>query len=120
MRVLGRWFKRRIQLAAVRGGTEDLERFVTSLRGQSDDELGALVGLATLLRIQLRNMHIVPEESLDIGTPLSAEEQSEIQLKIGNLVRDFQKSGNPIDAAGAMVWLHTLRAFRFPELRVLG
>ena len=118
--MLGRWLKRRIQLAGVRGGTEDLERFITSLRGQSDEELGMLVGLATLLRINFRAGGFLPDEAIGIGMPLAEGEQAQVQYKLSQLARAFQKEGQLTDAAGAMVWLHTLRAFGYPELRLLG
>jgi hypothetical protein len=35
-------------------------------------------------------------------------------------VREFQKSDQKTDAAGAMVWLHSLRAQGYPELRIKG
>jgi hypothetical protein len=36
------------------------------------------------------------------------------------MIREFQKIGQPSDAAGTMVWLHSMRALAFPELRELG
>jgi hypothetical protein len=36
------------------------------------------------------------------------------------MVREFQKIGQPSDAAGTMVWLHSMRALAFPEVRELG
>jgi hypothetical protein len=118
--MIGNWIKRKIQLAAVKGGTEDLERFVTSLQGQSREELGMLVALATLLRINLRNEGHLPDEALGIGMPLGSGTEAQVQYKISQFVRLFQKEGQLTDAAGAMVWLHTLRAFSYPELRILG
>lgn len=118
--MIGNWFKRRIQLAAIKGGTEDLQRFVTSLRGQSGEELGMLVALATLLRINLRNEGYLPDEALGVGMPLDPGAEAQVQFKVSQFVRLFQKEGQLTDAAGAMVWLHSLRAFGYPELRALG
>jgi hypothetical protein len=47
-------------------------------------------------------------------------EQAMAQRRISRLVRTFQTENEYIDAAGAMVWLHTLRSLNIPELRFLG
>ena len=118
--MIRRWIAQRIQRAAVRSGTEDLERFVTSLRGQSDEELGMLVATATVLRINFRAAGYLPDNAIGVGMPLDEEEFSLVQLKYSRLVHSFQKEKMFADAAGGMVWLHTLRAFAYPELRLLG
>ena len=107
------WLKRRVD------GTQDLDRFVTSLRGMSAAELGTLVGLATVVRINMRNAGHLPDAALDVAGGLPADKQLAAQLKMSNLVRQFQQLGQPSDAAGAMVWSHSMRAGATPELRAL-
>jgi hypothetical protein len=112
-----RWLKRRIQLAAIKGGREDLERFVESLRGLNGEEIGAIVATAAVIRMHLRQAGYLPDEVLQVT---DSPEQSAVQLKISRLVRSFRADKNFIDATGAMVWLHTLRALSMPELRMSG
>jgi len=109
-----RWLKRRID------GTPDLERFVTLLRGMSAPDLGTLVAVATVVRLNMRDAGHLPDAALDIAGGLPPEKQLAAQLKLSNLVRQFQKLGQPSDAAGAMVWSHSMRAGATPELRLLG
>ena len=108
------WLKRKFD------GTQDLERFVTSLRGASADELGPLVAVATAVRITMRNAGHLPDAALDATGDLPPDQQIEAQLKMTSLVRQLQKLGQPSDAAGAMVWMHSMRAGATPELRLLG
>jgi len=108
------WLNRKVN------GTQDLERFVTSLRGMSAAELGVLVALATVVRINMRNAGHLPDAALDAAGGLPPEKQLAAQLKMSNLVRQFQQLGQPSDAAGAMIWSHSMRAGATPELRLLG
>jgi hypothetical protein len=108
------WLKRKFD------GTPDLERFITSLRGMSAPELGALVAVATVVRINMRNAGHLPDGALAVAGGLPPEKQLAAQLKMTNLVRQFQQLGQPSDAAGAMVWTHSMRAGATPELRLLG
>jgi len=118
--MLGNWFKRRAQLASIKAVTADIERFILSLRGQSDEENGMLVAIAAIVRVNLRADNLLPDEALGIGTPLAETAQAEVQLRMSQLVQQFQKHNQLSDAAAAMVWLHSLRAFRYPEVRPLG
>jgi hypothetical protein len=117
--VLLKWLQRRIQLAAIKGGRQDLERFVISLRGQSDEEIGTLVAIAAVIRMRLREAGHLPDEMLQI-TSVHEHEQAATQLHMSRLVRTFQAERQFSDAAGVMVWLHTLRSLSSPELRLLG
>lgn len=114
------WLKRRIQLVQIRNGTQDLERFLLSLEGMSDEELGYLVGLASVLRCNFRRLGFLPDAAIGVGLPLPREEQANALWELSKLVRALQSENQLTDAGGAMVWLHTLRALKFPELRSLG
>lgn len=115
------WFKskRSIQLASIRDGTADLERFLVALKGMSDQELGAVAATAAILRMKLRQQNLFPDEALDIASALPESRQKAVRIGIYGLARDFQKRNDP-SAGAAMVWLHTLRALQFSELRLLG
>jgi hypothetical protein len=119
--MLRNWFKskRSIQLASVRDGTADLERFIVALKGMSAEELGTVVALAAILRMELRAQGLFPDDALDIASQLPESEQKAVRSGMSGLTLDFQKKNHP-SAGAAMVWLHTLRALQFPELRLLG
>jgi hypothetical protein len=117
--MIGNWLKRKTQLAVVKSGREDLERFVSSLRGFTDEELGLLVANATIIRLRLIAAGEIPPEVLD-SVSSAGDGASFVQLKIANLVRTFQKIDQLSDAAATMVWLHTIRALGIPEIRELG
>ena len=116
--MIGNWFRRKIWRASVKSAREDLESFVLSLRGASDQELGMVVAMATTIRLQLSQSGSLPEYALALPTP--DDDASMIQFHLGRLVRQLQKMDKTAEAVGAMVWLHSMRALAFPEIRSLG
>ena len=118
--MFGNWLKRKMQLKAVQAGREDMERFILGLRGASGSEIGIIVAQATVMRMRLRKDNLLPDAALDIGMPITEEERSQIQTFLGSTIRFFQKEELPSDAVGTMVWLHSMRAFTYPELRLQG
>jgi hypothetical protein len=119
--MLRNWFKskRSMQLATVRDGTADLERFLVALKGMSDQELGSVVAMAAILRMELRHQGLFPDTALDIASTLPESEQKAVRSAMSGLALNLQKKNHPSTGA-AIVWLHTLRALQFPELRSLG
>ena len=43
-----------------------------------------------------------------------------VPIRLGNLIREFQKVGQPTDAAFAMIWLHSTRSLCNLDIRVFG
>lgn len=116
--MIGQWIKKKAYNAGYKSGLEEIERFILSLRGQSDEEIGMLLAIANLIRINLINGGRLSNEILNFE--VSESEHSQAQMYVSSLVREFQKSDQKTDAAGAMVWLHSLRAQGYPELRIKG
>jgi len=88
------------------------------LRGQSDEEIGLLLALGTLIRLNLESEGKLPKQVLDFE--IDVGEHAQYQIFVSNLVRQFQKLNQPTDAAGTMIWLHSLRSQGYPELRIKG
>jgi hypothetical protein len=111
------WFRGRLRRAAAKGAREDLLQFVESLRGLSDVQIGAAVAAAAVARVALRETGVLSDELLRITRdPL----QVTTQLAISQLVRGYQAEQKYREATGALVWLHSLQALSFPELRSPG
>jgi hypothetical protein len=113
------WLKRSLELTAIKSNRKDLERFIASLRSQPENEIAALVAVATSFRLRLREAGHLPDEVLQINSA-NEYEQTIVRHRVSRMVRTFHTSSEYLDAAGAMVWLHTLRALTIPELRPLG
>lgn len=111
--------KSQIRLDMVRAATADLERFVLSLKGMSAEEIGTVVAMAATVRMELRHLNEFPDAALGIGIPLLEAEMDLLRRKLASLALNWQKR-NYATTVGAMVWAHTLRAYCFPEVRLLG
>ena len=93
---------------------KDLSGFVDMLKGNEGVELAGLLILAANARLQLANKDEVYERAFSrtgLGSDLSLA-----ITKADKLVRSFQRAGQLSDAAGASIWLHTLRACQHEEL----
>ena len=116
--MIGNWFKRRLRRAAVKAASEDLESFILCLKGLSDEELGMVVAGATVIRLQLGRSGSLPEYALALPSP--DDDTAYIQLHLSRLVRELQKTNKTAEAAGVMVWRHSMRSLAYPEVRLLG
>ena len=95
---------------------EEIENYILSLQGMTDEELGWLIVHATHSRNK-----IYESEDVDLLDPIVAVSQDRrLIIKINKLVRRNQEEKLLSDAAALMVWLHTLRAVSEPELRIFG
>jgi hypothetical protein len=114
------WLKRRAQNSINDAMKNDLERFIHMLKGASSEELGALLVIANTIRLNLEALGRLPNSALDISSYRGTVEDDMIPVVIGKFIKEFQSQGQPTDAAGAMVWFHSVRAIQNPEVRFLG
>jgi hypothetical protein len=115
------WLKRRAELASLRAATQDLDRFLAHLQGATSEELGMVVAIATILRINFRNEGILPDAVVGVGLPATPDEEISTIIQLPRWIQLFQKEGQPSDAAGAMVWLPSVRVIAlYPERRNKG
>ena len=113
------WLFGKIQTRALGTSTREVEKFVAALQGMGDKDLGAIVAIATVLRVNFESHGVLARDVFGDGALPSTETLGRYQLKINRLTRQFRKMGLPSDAA-AMVWSYTLRCLNVPELRPLG
>ena len=78
-------------------------------------EISALLVNATLVRHKIEEM-----EQLSLLHPYMLIDHPYIRIKLNKIIRMSQGDGSYASAAGAMVWLHTLRLTQSPELRIIG
>jgi hypothetical protein len=118
--MFGRLFGRRDKRLtyAVRA-TDEIHRFLLALRGMSDAEMGSVVAMAAVVRMSLRQEGALPDEALGLGMPLSEAQETVVRRNVVQTALAMQRQEHAL-AAGAMVWVHTLRAYHFPEVRLFG
>jgi hypothetical protein len=110
------WLKRRIQMAVVNSFDQDIDRFISGLKGAGDSEVGAIVACATHWRNVLE-----AQFGWDLDHPdlVVAAQDIGAAMKLNRMIREVQQS-EPAMAVGLMVWLHSVRASQTPEIRLRG
>ncbi|NRA20328.1 MAG: hypothetical protein HRU05_07590 [Oceanospirillaceae bacterium] len=108
------WINRKISAGQCKTALQEIEIFLGAIKAKDDQDVAMLVAIATLIRVNLaENGGLSKQVLAGEGSPM---ERKNSQLYVTNLVREFQKRGQPFDAAGGMVWLHSLKVQTYPEL----
>jgi len=118
--MLGNWLKRKMQLKTVQVSKEDIERFISFLKGVPDEDMAGVLIYATAIRLKFHKLGIIPEDLFDYPNLNPSKPFGPVLLSLGDTIRGFQRNGQEPDAFALMVWLHSLRAYFVPEIRHLG
>jgi len=114
------WLLGKIWTQALGAGAKEIEKFIAGLEALKDEEIGDMVAIATVIRVNFET-HGVIVEGVFTDDPLpSVEVLGGYQLEINRISRQFRKMGLAADSAAAMVWSYTLRCLNVHELRPLG
>lgn len=92
----------------------DIDRFLKVLKGMDEEEKAMAVVLSALMREKLNTNKIPLDESLET---LDISKIQYCQQVINRLINKYQQQDRKDLALGLMIWLHSLRAFRYPEIR---
>lgn len=114
------WFYDKVRDHALGASTKELQKFVDALKTMSDENMGAVVAIASVIRINFETNGVVQENIFSDGVLPDVEALGIYQFKINKVARKFRKMGLAADSMGAMVWSYTLRCLNVPELRPLG
>jgi hypothetical protein len=109
-----RWLEQKALNAATAVQKRELERLVESLRGMDSAELGHMAAMVTEIALRMEAL-----KGWDLFDPFEATRRdSNLAIELAAIVREQQRAGMPVVAAGTMVWLHTARGALNPELRL--
>lgn len=104
---------------ALQSGAHELDEFVKGLVATGDRSLGALLAIATVVRVNLEAHQVVPE-GVFWNPPDDSEQLGLMQVRINGIIRQFLKEGNGVDATACRLWSLSLRCMNVPEYRDLG
>jgi len=117
---MANWLLGLMQGPAQKSAAKEVTRFIAGLRKTPDRDLGVIVGIAAVIRINMEIHGVIPERIFQTDTLPSAQELGVMQMRINEAARQFTKMGQAADATGAMVWSYSLRCLNITELRPLG
>lgn len=115
-----RWLQSKILKWSIDAMRDDLERFVRSMQGASSSDLGDLIVLATILRLQFEKNGEFERSEGQLGSGTGGPNDPLLALGINRIIAQLQRNRQHEQAGAAMVWLHTVRATQNPELRLIG
>lgn len=114
------WILGKIRTRAVDSGAKELQDFVAGLKAMDDRDMGTLVAVATVIRINLETNNVIAAGIVGDATLPSTEALGLYQMEINKLARQFARMGLAADSTAVMIWSYTLRCLNVPELRPLG
>lgn len=114
------WFLEKVRHQALTSAESEVRKFVAGLEKMEPRDLGALVAIATAVRVNMETYQVIPEGLFADDRLPSAEELGIYQMRINRLERQFRRARKPADSAGALIWSYSLRCFNVAELRPLG
>lgn len=114
------WLKRTALAASSKVQENEIRAQTQMFKGMSDDEIGFLVAGSTILRLRYMSEGIIPPEALDLSLERDDLKMDMVPIRLGKFIRDFQKMGQPTDAAFTMIWLHSTRSLCNLDIRVFG
>lgn len=114
------WIMGKIRARALESGAKELEDFVAGLKALDDRDIGTIVAVATVIRVNMETHNVIAEGTFGDTTLPSTETLGLYQMEINKLARKFARMGLATDSTAAMIWSYTLRCLNVPELRPLG
>jgi hypothetical protein len=113
--MIGKFFKNKLGNYSQEQHKKELLPFLEKLDDGDDDDVGMIVAIGTILRMQINCKNGLLQDVLDSGYKAPHDKLAEILLNMSSLTIDLQKDGRTRDAVGVAVWVHTLRCFAHPE-----
>lgn len=101
----------------------DFRTFLAALRGMSDREVAEMVVVVTSVRLSIQRDKSTTGTQLRMVLhqfPAPPDEMAQAAVTVVRLVQESQRTGRFEQAACLSVLLHSIRAFTFPDLRMLG
>jgi hypothetical protein len=99
---------------------KDVQEFVDGFRAMTDQDMGVIVAVATVLRVNMEKEGYL-QKDLFGDTPLpDVNTLGRYQMDLNKLTRDFNRKGQPTDAIATLVISYTIRCLNSLELRDEG
>ncbi|MDE0538071.1 MAG: hypothetical protein OXH94_05005 [Rhodospirillales bacterium] len=105
---------------ALSSSRKEVQRFVDGLVSMGDEDLGIIVAVATVVRINMEEEGFLPKKLFSSKRMPSAYELGQHQMALNKLAKDFNRLKQPTDAVAVIALSYSLRCLNVAELRDLG
>ena len=99
---------------------EEILRFTEGLGSMTDEDMGIILAVATVVRVNLEDQNHLPTGIYDNAQLPPASVLMGKMVDLAKVARHFDRLGQTTDAVAAVAVLNTLRCLNAPELRHLG
>lgn len=105
---------------ALNSGRKEVSRFNDGLRGMTDEDMGIVLAVATVIRVNMEKEKYLPVDLFTGKITPTINELGKYQMALNKLAKQFNKMGQPTDAVGAVVLSLSMRCLNVIELLPLG
>lgn len=105
---------------ALEASRKELRKYIDGLKTMPDEDLGVILAVATVIRINMENEGFIPKGLFSEDALPSSNDLGKYQMELNNLVRDFNRARQPTDAVSALLISYSLRCLNVADLRGSG
>lgn len=99
---------------------EEISQFVEGLRSMTDEDMGIILAVATVVRVNLEDQNHLPVGIYGNAQLPPQQILMSKMVDLAKVARHFDRLGQTTDAVAAVAVLNTLRCLNSAELRHLG
>ena len=99
---------------------EEIGRFIEGLASMTDADLGVILAVATVIRVNMEDQNHLPTGIYENSKLPPAQILAGKMVDLAKVARHFDRLGQTTDAVAAVAVLNTLRCLNAAELRHLG
>ena len=114
------WFQQTVNNQVRNTSLTEVRAFIDGLHSMTDEDIGVVIAVATVIRVNMEKEGLLPEGIFKEPTLEPSAALGEYQVELNELVRQFNKLGQPTDGVGALVISYSLRCLNAPFLREYG
>jgi hypothetical protein len=114
------WLKKTLDEQARTANHKELTKFIDGLRTMTDEDMGVVLAVSTVLRVNMEDQGFLPEGLYDKGELPTAQEMARYQVELNKLVRQFYRKRMHTDGLGVLVISYSLRCLNVADLRDYG
>ncbi|MDG2034594.1 MAG: hypothetical protein P8J29_11695 [Rhodospirillales bacterium] len=114
------WLKQIFDNQMRNSSRREVTRFIDGLRSMTDEDMGVVIAVATVIRVNMEKEGFLPDGLFKEPTLPSSAALGRYLMDLNKLVRRFNKMGQPTDGVAALVISYSLRCLNVPDLREYG
>ena len=114
------WLAKAFRYDPVDASRREINKFIEGLESMSDEDLGVVVAVATVIRVDLEEKGHIPEHLFGDTQLPPPKELNRVQFALQDLVRQFNQMQQHTDAVATLAIAYSVRCLNVPDMRAPG